>query len=409
MEIYDAVIIGAGPSGIICAGRAAERGRKVLLLEKKSSLAKKLLISGKGRCNLTNAGNIDKFLTEFSPSGIFLRNVFNRFFNKELCNLFEKLGVVLKTERGGRIFPRSDKAGDILGALEKYLKINHVSVKTGEEVENIVTSGASIEVLTSRAKYYAKKMVIATGGLSYPETGCTGFGFKLAEKLGHKIIEPRPGLVGLVVKEDAAKKLQGLSLENVEVTLLAQGKIYEKIFGDMLFTHYGISGPIVLDLSNKVCDLIKEGKETCVSINLKPALNFQKLDSRLLREFSASPNKTVKNIFVTLLPQRLIIEFLKRSGVDANLKANQVSKETRRELVKNLFDFRFHISKVRPIEEAIVTRGGVNTKEINPKTMESRLVKNLYFCGEVIDVDAKTGGYNMQAAFSTGYVCGENL
>ena len=394
---------------MLCAGRAAERTRKVLLLEKNSSAGKKLLISGKGRCNLTNAGSVDKFLEEFSNTGVFLHNAFSRFFNKELCAFFEKQGVRLKTERGGRVFPESDHSQDILAALSKYNKINHAELKLNTAVKDILPGDELTQVVTSGRAYYAKKVVISTGGLSYPETGCDGFGFSMAKKLGHKVIKPRPGLVGLVTRGDTAKRLQGLSLENVEVTLLAQEKIYEKIFGDMLFTHYGLSGPIILDLSNTAYDLLKEGKKVCVSINLKPALNLEKLDRRLLREFNAGPNKTLKNIFVELLPRRFIMEFLKYCQINQAVKANQTTKEMRQRLIKGLFDFRFTIIKTLPIAEAIVTRGGVDTKEINPKTMESRLVKNLYFCGEVIDVDAKTGGYNMQAAFSTGYVCGENL
>jgi len=408
-EIYDAIIIGAGPAGLICAGRAAERGRKVLLLEKNSYAGAKLLISGKGRCNLTNAGDIDKFLEEFSRTGVFLRNAFSIFFNKELCAFFEKLGVKLKTERGGRIFPASDRSQDILNALFKYLKMNHAAIKFNTEVEGVLIKDGLIEVVTRSEKYYAKKVVICTGGLSYSATGCNGFGFRASKKLKHNVIGLKPGLVGLVTKEGMPKRLQGLSLDNVEILLMSKEKSYEKRFGDMIFTHYGVSGPIILDLSNAAYDLLKEGKAVSISINLKPALNFEKLDHRFLREIEANPNKTLKNIFVELLPRRLIIEFLKYCNVGENIKANQLTKEIRHRLIKGLFDFRFSIIKARGIEEAIVTRGGVDTKEINPKTMESRIVKNIYFAGEVIDVDAKTGGYNMQAAFSTGFVCGDSL
>ncbi|MCM8780100.1 MAG: NAD(P)/FAD-dependent oxidoreductase [Candidatus Omnitrophica bacterium] len=407
--IYDAIVIGAGPSGLICAGRAAERGLKVLLLEKNAACGRKLLISGKGRCNFTNAGDIDKFLAEFSKSGIFLRNAFSRFFNKELCAFFEKRGVKVKIERGGRIFPASDRAKDILSALIGYIKANKVILKLNAAARDISAKEGYFLVETEEGKYFANKVVVATGGLSYPETGSEGFGFKIAQKFGHNVIEPKPGLVGLVIREDIPRRLQGLSLENVEVSLLSENKTCEKRFGDMLFTHYGLCGPIILDLSNQAVDLLRQGRSVSVSIDLKPALDFVKLDSRLLREFNSCPNKTLKNIFVELLPRKFIIEFLKYCNIDGNIKANQVTKEMRQRLIKSLFDFKLSIIKARPIEEAIVTRGGVDTKEINPQTMESRIIKNLYFIGELIDVDAKTGGYNLQAAFSTGYVCADNL
>jgi len=409
MEVYDVIVVGAGPSGLICAGRAAERGRRVLLLEKSDSLAKKLMISGKGRCNLSNSGDMDKFLSEFSRSGVFLRNAFSRFFNQELCAFFNKLGVGLKTERGGRIFPRSDKAKDVLSALARYIKVSKVTLKLNAEVKGIFIKEGYLEVETQEEKYFGKKTVIATGGLSYPETGCDGFGFRIARKLRHNVIELRPGLVGLATKEDLPKRLRGLSLENVGVSLFEGDKLCQRLFGDMLFTHYGVSGPVILDLSNQAVDLLKEGKAISISINLKPALNSEKLDNRLLREFKSSPNKTLKNIFVELLPRRFIIEFLKYCKIGPDMKANQITRDMRHNLIKGFFDFKLSVERARPIEEAIVTRGGVDTKEIDPKTMESRIVKNLYFVGEVIDVDAKTGGYNLQAAFSTGFVCGDNL
>ncbi len=411
MNSYDAIIIGAGPSGMMAAITASNRGRNVLILEKMPSPGKKLLISGKGRCNLTNAGTIDKFLKKFSSSGIFLRNAFARFFNDDLCGFFEEAGCALKTERGERVFPSSDKSSDILDVLTKLLKKNGVKIIYNEDVIDILLcqDNSKCVVTKNSRKYFAPAVVICTGGFSYPGTGSTGFGFKLAEKLGHTVNAPKPALVALVTKSDMPKRLMGVSLENVCCSVACEGKTIESRFGDMLFTHFGLSGPIILDLSATVYDLLEVKKAVFISINLKPALDIKKLDARLQREFLAQPNKIMKNVFEELLPRRLVMEFLKYSGLDPSKKANQITKSEREKLVRNLFDLRFEIIRTKSIKDAIITRGGVSTKEINPQTMESKIIKGLYFAGEVIDVDAKTGGYNMQAAFSTGYVCGENL
>lgn len=413
-ETYDAIIIGAGPAGMMAAIIAAKNGRRVFLLEKMPLPCRKLLISGKGRCNLTNAGGIDKFLKKFSKSGIFLRNAFARFFNSDLCAFFENAGCKLKVERGERIFPESDKSTDILNVLAKKIKDCGVQIKYNEEVIGIDVDKKCVitkdeSPLSGAGRYFAPKIVIATGGLSYSATGSTGFGFEIARKLGHTVVAPKPGLVAILTKSSVPKKLTGLSLENVRCAVYCDNKIIEERLGDMLFTHFGLSGPIILDLSAVIYDLLESGEKVFVSINLKPGLDPKKLDARLQREFLASPSKSLKNIFTGLLPQGLIHEFLKYCAVSESKKANQITKEERKKLVDCLFDFRFEITGTRSVEDAIITRGGVLTKEIDPKTMESKLIKGIYFIGEVIDVDAKTGGYNMQAAFSTGYVCGENL
>lgn len=410
MSTYEAIIIGAGPAGMMAAITAAKGGRRVLLLEKMPDAGRKLLISGKGRCNLTNAGSIDKFLEKFSASGVFLRNAFAKFFNDDLCRFFEQAGCALKTERGERIFPASEDSRDILNVLKKLLKQNKVELKYDEPVKDVSLREDAIKrVLTKSSEYFAPKVAICTGGLSYPGTGSTGFGLDLAKKFGHSIIAPKPGLVGLITKSDMPGRISGLSLENVRASIICDKKVIESRFGDMLFTHFGLSGPIILDLSAAVYDLLAAGKTVFVSINLKPALDAKKLDGRLVREFLIRPGVALKNIFTELLPRRLVEEFLEYCGCDTAKKANQVTKQERKTFVDRLFDFRFQIIRTRSIKDAIITRGGVATKEINPQTMESRIVGGLYFAGEVIDVDAKTGGYNMQAAFSTGFVCGENL
>lgn len=407
----DAIVIGGGPAGMMAAGRAAERKKRVLLLEKNDILGKKLLISGKGRCNITNAGDIDEYLESFGKNGQFLRNAFSKVFNKELLDFFEKRGVRLEIERGKRVFPKSGRSKDILDALKGYLKDNGVKVFLKSEIKNIIIcKGGEKEVVLSKGvKYRTDSVAICTGGLSYPETGSTGFGFEIAKRLGHNVIPPQPALVPLVIESELPKIWQGLSLKNVEATVICDGRRISTRFGDALFTHFGLSGPIILDISADVFGLLKNEKDVYVSINLKPVLDKGTLDDRLVREFSGHPNKILKNVLRELLPHRMIDGFMKLCRLNPTREINQITKEQRRLLVEKLTDLRFKIKDVRPIEEAIVTRGGVDTKEINPKTMESKLIKGLFFAGEIIDVDAKTGGYNMQAAFSTGYLCGENL
>ena len=396
---------------MMAAIRAAERGRKILLLERGGGPGRKLLISGKGRCNLTNSCEVGSFLEKFSPSGKFLRNAFARFFNTDLMSFFEDARLKLKTERGGRVFPESDKADDILGVLKAKLKSKNVEIVSGHRARGIVIENKEIKgVLThSDKRFFGRRVLIATGGASYPETGSSGDGYKIAEKLGHRIIPLRPALSPIIIKETFVRDWQGISLNNVRLALFAGGRKIDERFGDMIFTHFGLSGPIVLDISASAHDALKLKMGVEITINFKPALDRKKLDARLLREFKANPKKSIKNIFRNLLPRGIIEHFLRYSGVDSSKNASHLTADERKRLLKSLFELRLTTEGVMPVKEGIVTRGGVDTKEINPRTMESLLVKGLFFAGEVIDIDAKTGGYNMQAAFSTGWVCGDNI
>ncbi|MBU4312316.1 MAG: NAD(P)/FAD-dependent oxidoreductase [Candidatus Omnitrophica bacterium] len=411
MKKFDAIIIGAGPAGMMAAIRAAERNRRSLLIERNHALGRKLLISGKGRCNLTNSCGIEDFLGKFSESRDFLRNAFARFFNTDLMSFFEDAGLRLKTERGGRVFPKSDRSEDILNVLKLKLKNKNIKILSGERVHEIIVRNKKIEgVLTYSGKnFLTSRIAITTGGLSYPGTGSTGDGYRIAEALGHKIVPSRPALSPIIIKERFIRDWQGISLRNIRLTLFSDGKRIDERFGEMLFTHFGLSGPLVLDISASIYDELKLKKCVTVAINFKPALDHKKMDARLLREFKANPRKNIKNIFKNILPQGIITRFLEYCCIDGNKNASQITAEERKRLTDGLFDLRLTVEGVMPAKDGIVTRGGVNTKEINPKTMESKLVKGLFFAGEVIDIDAKTGGYNMQAAFSTGWVCGDNI
>ena len=411
MEKIDAIIIGAGPAGMMAAIRAAEREKRILLIEGNDLPGKKLLISGKGRCNLTNSCEIEDFLDKFSESRDFLRNAFAKFFNTDLIGFFEDAGVKLKTERGGRVFPESDKSADILDALRLKLNHNNIEMVYGESVSDIIVKDGKVEgVLTASGKSIpSPRVVIATGGASYPETGSTGDGYEMAKKLRHTVVDLRPALCAILIKEKFIRDWQGISLKNVRLTVFGAGKKIEDRFGEMIFTHFGISGPVVLDISASVYDALQAKKDVKVSINFKPALDYKKLDLRILREFKDNSGKSIKNIFKSLLLQGLVERFLEYCDVDGKKSANQVTVEERKRLINGLFDLRLTVDSVMPIKDGIITRGGVSTKEINPKTMESKLIKGLFFAGEVIDIDAKTGGYNMQAAFSTGWVAGDSL
>lgn len=411
MEQFDVIIVGAGPSGMMAAIAAAQRKRKVLLIERNGSLGKKLLISGNGRCNFTNSCEITEFLEKFSVSGNFLRNTFARFFNTELISFFENSDLRLKTKADGRVFPKSDKAEDILKVLKAKLKNRSIKIIFNQRVKKIqVKNKAVAGVLTySNKSFRAAKVVVATGGLSYPLTGSSGDGYRIAEELRHEIIFLKPALVPVRIKEKFIKDWQGIALKDVCLSIFSGEKKIASRLGDMLFTHFGISGPMVLDLSADIYDALSLKEDVTIGINFKPAWDSKKLDTKLLSDFKANPKKNIKNLFKNILSQRMVEGFLGYCCLDTKKTASQITAEERKRMFKGLSDLRLTASGLMPVEEGIVTRGGVSTKEINPRTMESKLIPGLYFAGETIDIDAKTGGYNMQAAFSTGWVCGDNL
>ena len=407
---YDVIVIGGGPAGIMAAAAAGERGRSVLLLEKNEKLGKKLFITGKGRCNITNAAEMDEFMSNIPKNSKFLYSAFRALSNTDLVKILNEMGLKTKVERGGRVFPESDKSSDVLKALQKYLDKNKVEVRLNTAVKEIKAQDESIQkvILEDGRSIDCESVVVCTGGLSYPQTGSTGEGFEFAKSAGHTITDLFPSLIPLVVKEDFIKELQGLSLKNVAIKVKKEEKSIYEDFGEMLFTHYGLSGPIILSASFYISDHLRKKSNIKVAIDLKPALSEEELDKRVLKDFNENLNKQFKNSLDALLPQKIIPVIIKLSKIDENKEVNQISKEERKKLVGLLKNFEFTIVGTRPIAEAIVTSGGVSLKEINPKTMESKLIKGLYFAGEVMDLDAFTGGYNLQIAFSTGYAAGSN-
>ena len=412
------VIIGGGPAGMIAGIKAAEEGNKVYIYEKNNMLGKKLLITGKGRCNITSSLDINDFIKNIPGNGKFLFSAFQNYTNIDIINLLEKNGVKVKEERGNRIFPVSDKSQDVLNALIKELKKNNVQIREGEEVNRIIVKDGiakGIELKKDKRIIEADKVILATGGKSYPGTGSTGDGYKMAENLGHTVTKIQGSLVPLEADLNICSELQGLSLRNVKIVLKDSQddkKIYED-FGEMLFTHFGVSGPTILSSSahllryNNVEELLRNNKiKLC--IDLKPALTVESLDLRIRRDFEENKNKAFKNSLDKLLPKKMIDIVIELTKINPDKKVNEITKEERLRLVNILKSFEITIFKFRPVEEAIVTAGGINIKEINPKTMESKIVSGLYFAGEVIDVDAYTGGFNLQIAYSTGYTAGTN-
>ena len=413
------VVIGGGPAGMMSAIMAKEAGNEVILIEKMKSLGRKLLITGKGRCNITSSLPMEEFIKNTPGNGKFLYSVFNNFSNKDIIKFLNKEGLEVKEERGNRIFPVTDKSQDVLDCFIKKLKKDKVEIHYNEKVEEILYDKKEDEkivtgVRTSKGEIKADKVILATGGKSYPLTGSTGDGYCLAQELGHTITNLKPSLVPIEIFEKSiCKNLQGLSLRNVSIKIIDnenKKEIYSD-FGEMLFTHFGVSGPIILSSSAhlvryKNIDEKFKNKNIKIIVDFKPALSEEKLEARILRDFKEFKNKQFKNSLDKLLPQKLIPVIIKLSNINENKKVNEITKEERKQLIILLKNFTLTLEKLRPIEEAIITSGGINIKEINPKTMESKLVKNLYFAGEIIDVDSYTGGFNLQIAYSTGYVAG---
>ena len=409
------IVIGGGPAGMMSAIASAENGNKVILIEKMQSLGRKLLITGKGRCNITSSLSMDEFIKNTPGNGMFLYSVYKNYTNTDIIDFLKRQGLEVKEERGNRIFPITDKSQDVLKCFTKRLKELNVEILLNQKVSEILVKDEEVIGVKLQDKIInADKIILATGGESYPLTGSTGDGYKMVEKLGHTVTKIKPSLVPLeTFEKDTCKEMQGLSLRNVEIKLkdIEKNKIIYEDFGEMLFTHFGVSGPTILSSSAhlvryKNIDELLKNKKIKLSIDLKPALSEEKLDERILRDFNEIKNKQFKNSLDKLLPQKLINIIIKRSGINPQKQVNEIKKEERRNLVKLLKNFEVTIKGFRPIDEAIITSGGINIKEINPKTMESKIVNGLYFAGEIIDVDSYTGGFNLQIAYSTGYTAG---
>ena len=406
------VVIGGGAAGLMAAVIAGREGAKVTLLEKMNYVGKKMGITGKGRCNITNACDMSDFIKNTPGNGKFLYGAYERFTNEDLLQLLHDAGLETKVERGGRVFPASDSALDVRNTFMKLMKHYGVDVHLEEPVKKLlIDDGVVTGVVTDRETYHADAVVIATGGKSYPATGSTGDGYMLAAQVGHKITDIRPSLVPIVTEESWVKDLMGLSLRNVELSVVAKNKVQAKMFGEMMFTHFGITGPIVLSLSHTVGKLMRKKNIGTIGldINLKPALSSETLDKRLQKDFDLYSKKQLINGMKDLLPSRLIPLIIELAGIDPQKPINQISKEERQQIGYMLQHMPLTVKGLRPVEEAIVTAGGISLKEFNPKTMESKLVKGLYGAGEVLDIDAFTGGYNLQAAFSTGYVAAMHI
>ncbi len=413
MSNYDVIVVGAGVAGLIVAGRAAELGTNVLVIEKMRRPGIKLLITGKGRCNITNSDDIEEFMRNVHPNGRFLKHSLYNFFSKDIIDLLNKYGVEIDLERGGRYFPSSDKSVDVLNALLDYTKEHSVEFRYNCKVTKLLfnqNSVTGVEIIENEQKKQitAKKVIICTGGKSYPTTGSTGDGYILAKSAGHTIKPPFPALVPIVTKGNLAGLLQGLSLKNINASVWINGKKQTDAFGEMLFTHFGLSGPIILTISRFIVKELINNNKIEISIDLKPALDNSKLDKRLLRDLNEYGKKQIDNIFKLWLPAKLIPVFIKECGIDPTKEGHQITSKERNRIKSLMKDLRLEVIGNRPFKEAVITAGGIITKEIYSKTMQSKLAKNLYFAGEVIDVDANTGGYNLQIAYSTGWLAAES-
>lgn len=403
------IVVGGGAAGMMAAVFAARNGQNVQLLEKNEKLGKKLFITGKGRCNITNAADIEDLFTAVISNPKFLYSGFYSFTNQQVIDFFEELGVKTKIERGERVFPVSDHSSDVIAAFSRELKSLGVSVSLHTEVRELLCEQDKVcgVLLTNGKKMKADAVIVATGGISYPSTGSTGDGYRFAKETGHRVTELLPSLVPMEVRQWYAKELQGLSLRNIEIRITdGKKKLYEE-FGEMLFTHYGVTGPVILSASSVVGKTLRK-KELTLHIDLKPALSEEQLDKRILREFDANHNKQYKNSIDSLFPAKLKPVMIELSEIEPEKKVNEITKEERQRLVHLIKDFTMTLTGLRGYNEAIITKGGVSVKEIDPGTMESKKMKGLYFVGEVLDLDAVTGGYNLQIAWSTGYLAGIN-
>lgn len=403
------IVVGGGAAGMMAAVFAARNGQNVQLLEKNEKLGKKLFITGKGRCNITNAADIEDLFTAVTSNPKFLYSGFYSFTNQQVIDFFEELGVKTKIERGERVFPVSDHSSDVIAAFSRELKSLGVAVSLHTEVGELLCEQDKVcgVLLTNGKKMKADAVIVATGGISYPSTGSTGDGYRFARETGHRVTELLPSLVPMEVRQWYAKELQGLSLRNIEIRITdGKKKLYEE-FGEMLFTHYGVTGPVILSASSVVGKTLRK-KELTLHIDLKPALSEEQLDKRILREFDANHNKQYKNSIDSLFPAKLKPIMIELSEIEPEKKVNEITKEERQRLVHLIKDFTMTLTGLRSYNEAIITKGGVSVKEIDPGTMESKKMKGLYFAGEVLDLDAVTGGYNLQIAWSTGYLAGIN-
>lgn len=430
--IYNVIVIGGGAAGMMAAGRAGQYGDKVLLLEKMDKFGKKILVSGKTRCNLTNAAELKEFITMYGEKGRFLYHAFHHFFRPELVNFFAGYGVETKLERGGRIFPVSDNAHDVVRALERYLTDNKVETKSNANVTSIKKNNGLFEVESSHGSFQSKTLILATGGASWPQTGSTGDGYNFSANLGHMIVTPKPALVPLIVEEiDLVKSMQDVNLRNVRATAFRgrakeidsksttqvnygrgekkapRAPIIESRFGEMLFTHFGLGGPIILLMSLAVVEALENGP-VAILVDLKPALTREQLRARLQKDFDNQGKKNIAQILREYLPGKMIEPFLAAIPLDPEKQANQINAQEKEKIIEHLKALRFNIKSALPLARAIVTAGGVSLNEIDQRTMASKLVPGLYFCGELMDIDADTGGYNLQAAFSTGYMAGNS-
>ncbi|MBU4333099.1 MAG: NAD(P)/FAD-dependent oxidoreductase [Candidatus Omnitrophica bacterium] len=402
------VIVGGGPAGIMAAIAAGTKSSNVILFEKNSSLGKKLLMTGKGRCNLTNACDLESFLQRFSKNGQFLRDSFKIMFNGQLVKFFEDRGLKMKVERQKRVFPVTDRACSVLRILENELKKNKVKIVTDSDIKSVLVKDGCVSEVFSKndMAFKCDSLILATGGVSYKNTGSNGEGIRIAEELGHKIVPLRAGLVPLIVKQKYIKSLEGLSLKNIRLIFTARKKKIISDVGEMIFTKNGVSGPLVLTLSSSIVDFLKDGADVVCSIDLKPALSKEQLSKRFLKDVSEHPKKSIKGILKDYLPQRLICTFLDLLKIPHEEKISNINKKVREDLLNMFKNFSFDIERGESVDLGMITQGGVSLKDVSPKTLGSRIVKGLYFAGEMLDIDADTGGFNLQAAFSTGFLAG---